>query len=212
MFCWRSSEKSRMWCNGCWLHDAPRALVGIDRTTGLKELPWTDGTEDKGALMQTLFACDPLRGQAPSRMASPSPARCGRVRGRPTLPLPASVPTLNPGWALPRPTARDGRADGSRPWRWRSQRPRCAEPRIVAVPILVSFIARSPAQDAGQCECEKRMALRHHGNANGPRGETGAQFAAVWHRRIRENTAPRRRDNQGRNAPQDRAAMLPAIL
>jgi len=43
-------------------------------------------------------------------------------------------------------------------------------------------------------------------------GETGAQLAAVWHRRIRENTAPRRRDNQGRNAPQDRAAMLTAIL
>jgi len=37
---------------------------------------------------------------------------------------------------------------------------------------------------------EKRMALRHRGNANGPRGKTGVQLAAVWHRRECENTAP----------------------
>jgi len=35
-------------------------------------------------------------GKAPRRMASPSPGECGRMRGRPALPLPASVPTLDP--------------------------------------------------------------------------------------------------------------------
>ena len=65
----------------------------------------TERSEGKGALMQTAFACDPLRGQAPRRMASPS-QRCCEMGERSPKPA-ASVPPLDDG------ADRESRSDGA---------------------------------------------------------------------------------------------------